>query len=86
MYHGDYAPAPELSYLKAVAAALAHADEILLASHGTGKSDAAAALEKYLKEHSPSVLQRIVGHAHLSEGHVTHRELIAAGRQFFSME
>jgi hypothetical protein len=57
---------------------------VLLVSHGVGKSDAALALHKHLEARGHnSVADKIVGRTRLSEGHVTHRELMAAGRRFF---
>ena len=82
--HGDYVTA-DPRFLKNVIARLRETEvqEILLAGHGTGKSCAIEALQNALRQHAPELASRVVGRLHLSEGHVTHNELLAKARVFF---
>jgi stalled ribosome rescue protein Dom34 len=58
-YKGDRVP-EEDSYYEEIAMDLAHAEEIVLIGHGTGKSSAVGFLTEYLKAHRPEEFQRIV--------------------------
>ncbi len=83
VFHGDYVPV-DPRFLKDVMSALRGAEQILLVGHGTGKSNAADALEGAMRTQAPELAKRVVGRLVLSEGHVTQNELLAAGRAFFN--
>ena len=79
--HGDWTP-PDPRFLAAIIAHLRDADEVLIACHGTGKSNAADALEAAMKH--AGLKARVVGRLKVSEGHMTVRELMAAARAFYN--
>lgn len=58
-YEGERVP-EESSFYEEIARDLAHAQEIVLIGHATGKSNAAEVLSQYLKAHHPETFQRIV--------------------------
>ena len=78
--HGDYTP-PDPHFIGAIIAHLRDADEVLLACHGTGKSNAADALEAAMRH---AGLKAPVGRLKVSEGHMTVRELMAAARAYYN--
>lgn len=84
-YHGDWVP-PDPRFLKAIITALGEddTDAILIACHGTGKSNAADALEAAMRHHAPGLGAKVVGRLTLSEGHTTTNELLAAARAFYN--
>lgn len=59
-YRDDHIP-EESSFYEEIAHDLAHAEEIVLIGHGTGKSSAVNFLEEFLKKHHVSTAQKIVG-------------------------
>jgi len=67
-------------YFKAVAAALATAQEILIAGHGTEKTEFA----HFIRDHVPALAPRIKGVE--SMDHPSHGEIAAFARKFFKIE
>lgn len=59
-YRGEHIP-EESSFYEEIARNLAHAEEIVLIGHGTGKSSAVDFLSEYLNKHHASTAQKIVG-------------------------
>ncbi len=76
---------PELkSYYHAIAAALSHADRILIFGSGTGTASAMEHLVGDLARHHPAISARVVGSTAVDEHHLTEPQLLAKARDFYS--
>jgi hypothetical protein len=73
-YRGERVP-EETSFYEEVATDIAHATEIVLVGHGTGKSSAVEFLAEYLKSHHPTVSQRVIATETLDLSALTEAEI-----------
>ncbi len=80
-YEGQNVP-DDKPFYTAVAQSLKDADEILLISHGKGRSSAGVVFIKFLSQHYPNLLPRIVGIESLEQ--MTNQALIDHSRYVFS--
>ena len=82
-YQGERVP-EESSFYEEVAKDLAHADEIIVVGHGTGKSSAADFLLEYLKKHHPTVATRVIAAEMVDLSALTEGEIERLAKQHMS--
>jgi hypothetical protein len=80
-YTGQRVPEDHAFY-EAVCTAVKDADEVLIVSHGKGKSSAGLILMKYIGKHHHNLLANIVGYEALDD--MTPAQLAAHARHVFS--
>ena len=77
---GERAP-EDADFYKRIAGALAAGGKIVVVGHGTGKSNAAHHLTKYLRSHHPETYQRVVGEIEADLSAVTTPQLLILAEQ-----
>lgn len=73
-------------FFKTVAIALKDADEVLLLSHGKGKSNAGHVFEAYLHKHYSDVAQKIVADVRVDIDDITNNQLLRLGELYFGKD
>jgi len=70
-------------YLESISLVLAGAHEILLITHGTGKSNAFAAFKEHIDSHHSDLARRIIGHLEADLTNLTDPQLLALARDWY---
>ena len=70
-------------YLESISLVLAGAKEILLITHGTGKSNAFGAFKGHIDSHHADLAKQVVGHIEADISNMTDAELLALARDWF---
>lgn len=79
-------PPEDPEYLHGLAEAVKNASQVLLVGHGTGRSDMRDVLLKYLRQHHPDLVQKIVGVVTVDETTLTDAELLTFAQEYFGGE
>lgn len=69
-------------YLESISLILAGAHEILLVTHGTGKSNALGPFKEHLDSHHSDLARRVIGHLEADLTNLTDSQLLALARDW----
>lgn len=70
-------------YLESISVNLAGAKEILVITHGTGKSNALGTFTDYLDSHHSDLSKGIIGHIEADLSNMTDSQILALARDWF---
>ena len=70
-------------YLESISLVLVGAKEILLVTHGTGKSNGFGAFKRHLDSHHTDLAKEVVGHIEADISNMTDPELLELARDWF---
>ena len=70
-------------FYESVAQAIAHANEILLIGHGTGKADHILRFTQFLERTHPAIAARVVGAMDSNLNALTEPQILATAREWF---